>query len=87
MLVGGENLVIGRIVHFVMKDGKHRPAIVVQVWEDSVDGQCNLDVFTDGTNDGMDHDLVVWRTSVPFHNPAVNGPKPFSWHWPEKVQR
>lgn len=54
----------GRIVHYVMPDGAHRPAIVVQVWRhrgpDDENGEVwlvpengvlNLQVFTDGSND------------------------------------
>jgi hypothetical protein len=58
-----DGLIEGRIVHFVMPNGQHRPAIVVQVWRvpDSPgpepilkapeNGCCNLRVFTDGPND------------------------------------
>ena len=60
-----EGLVEGRIVHYVMHDGEHRPAIVVKVWrvqdyEDGevvglphppVNGCCNFVVFVDGYND------------------------------------
>lgn len=53
----------GRIVHYVMPNGKHRPAIVVQVWrvpdspgpepilKNPANGCCNLQVFSDGSND------------------------------------
>jgi hypothetical protein len=44
-----EGLTEGRIVHFVMPDGKHAPAMIVKVWnQDS--GMSNLQVFTDGSN-------------------------------------
>lgn len=55
-----EGLTEGRMVHFVMPDGTHRPAVVVQVWrvtkEDGsnvppTNGCSNLQVFTDGPND------------------------------------
>jgi hypothetical protein len=50
----------GRMVHYVMPDGKHRPAVVVKVWrvtgeggiqDPPVSGCSNLQVFTDGPND------------------------------------
>lgn len=58
-----EGLTEGRIVHFVMPNGKHRPAIVVQVWrvpysdgpepitKAPESGCSNLQVFSDSTND------------------------------------
>jgi hypothetical protein len=47
-----DGLTEGRIVHYVMPDGEHRPAIVVKVWDhDGPTGTANLQVFTDGTND------------------------------------
>jgi hypothetical protein len=60
-----DGLTEGRIVHYVMPNGEHRPAIVVRVWrvQDYKNGQvvglphppengcCQLHVFTDGTND------------------------------------
>ncbi len=58
-----KHLTEGRIVHFVMPNHEHRPAIVVKVWRvpDSEgpepimkapdNGLCNLTVFVDGLND------------------------------------
>lgn len=47
-----EGLIEGRIVHFVMPNGQHRPAIVTQVWDrGGTTGTANLLVFTDGSND------------------------------------
>lgn len=55
-----EGLTEGRMVHYVMPDGKHRPATVVQVWRVTQEGNIrippengcsNLQVFTDGPND------------------------------------
>lgn len=69
----------GRIVHFVMPDGACRPAVVVRVWEE---GRCNLQVFTDGSNDGAGHESgIKWATSVSYSEEA----KPSTWHWPERV--
>ena len=92
-----DGLAIGRIVHYVMPDGKHRPAIVVNIWGES--GMSNLQVITDGSNDlpytpeekekfsnfGMDADAVrhghIWKTSISFSEE----PQPNTWHWPEKA--
>ena len=53
----------GDLVHFVMPDGEHRPAIVVKVWRVRTvtdngetlkapdNGVCQVQVFTDGYND------------------------------------
>jgi hypothetical protein len=78
----------GRIVHFVLGDGpsagQHRPAIVVRVWnpkatELSSRGTIQLQVFTDGSNDGLQN--VEWRTSVGYSE----DPQPYTWHWPERA--
>ena len=73
-LVGGENFVIGRIVHYVYREGfEHSPAIIVKA--DAL-GKANLDVFRD------DPDCPVeWRESVPYSNKGETG----TWHWPERV--
>lgn len=90
-----KGLGIGRVVHFVMSNGCHRPAIVVEVW-DKDKGIVNLQVFTDGTNDFIGLDIehysesyckaietgLIWRTSV-LYNPEYS---PGSWHWPEFVE-
>lgn len=78
-----QGLTEGRIVHFVMPDGAHRPAIVVNVWQ--VSGQCegyvNLQVFTDGANDGQAFASgLLWQTSV-CHDTDTK--KPGTWHWIE----
>ncbi len=88
-----EGLTEGRIVHFVMPNGDHRPAIVVKVWSKE-NGNSNLQVFTDGNNDA--HAVVStnfaatsqvkaglwWRTSVPFDE---QDKVPGTWHWIEKA--
>lgn len=83
-----EGLTEGRIVHYVLPDGRHagehRPAIVVKVWPGA--GSIQLQVFTDGgdtpplSNDGLPQ--VMWKTSV-VHNEAEK--RPGTWHWPERV--
>ena len=78
---------VGRIVHFVTKEGKHRPAIVVEVWSKE-SGCSNLQVFTDGYNDSKSETRnefdqvqnVAWKTSINFSEE----PKPYTWHWPER---
>lgn len=85
---------VGRVVHYVMLDGKVRPGLVVQVW---TDGLVNMQVFTDGCNDDTNLYLhersgrdggkgarnVVWRTSVRYDEAAT--PEPGTWHWPPRV--
>lgn len=86
-----DGLTEGRIVHFVMPNGEHRPAIVVKVWNQ--DGTANLTVFPDWTNDT--HNLpnqfypveeirrgLFWATSVRFDEAEK---KPGTWHWIEKA--
>lgn len=57
---------VGRIVEFILKDRygqlQVRPAIIVRVWSD----ECvQLQVFTDGTNDGPEYASgIYWATSV-----------------------
>ncbi len=76
-----DEVTVGRIVHYVMPDMQHRPAIVVRVWGPTC---VNLQVITDGSNDGQQFAHGhVWRTSV-LHDEdtkAVN-----TWHWPERTQ-
>ena len=85
----------GRIVHYVLANGKHRPAIVVEDWQDGE--TVNLQVFLDGSNDAtaeihdgsagvvFEHERTVgiaWRTSVAY----ADAKKKLvgSWHWPER---
>ena len=88
-----EGLTEGRIVHFVMPDGAHRPAIVVRVWRlyDGAEGDesktvlpsngcCNLTVFTDWLNDGKSGPLQ-WETSVIYSEKQENR----TWHWIERA--
>lgn len=80
-----DGLTEGRIVHFVTAAGEHRPAIVVRVWRDLQErypGYSNLQVFTDGSNDGdWGRPNVVWETSVAYSEE----PKPRTWHWIERA--
>ena len=67
----------GRIVHFVMPNGVHRPAIVVHVWDRPV-GTVNLTVFTDPNIDGenLRHSVQVEHSAR-----AEAG----TWHWMERA--
>ena len=82
-----EGLIEGRIVHYVTPPGRIRPAIVVQVWRDAegappTNGVCNLQVFTDGSNDGpWGASGVVWATSAVFDADGAPG----TWHWPPRA--
>ncbi|MBW4478607.1 MAG: hypothetical protein KME54_17545 [Tolypothrix brevis GSE-NOS-MK-07-07A] len=80
----------GRIVHYVLPDGRNagevRPAIVVRVWRDVAPeliakGYCNLQVFTDSTNDYEDGTRVLWATSKIYSDTN----EPGTWHWSPKV--
>ncbi len=82
---------IGRIVHFVLPDssryaGEHRPAIIVKVWDTNPkpDSMVQLQVFTDGLNDGeLYKNGLYWATSVHYADPSEK--EPATWHWPERV--
>jgi hypothetical protein len=73
---------IGRIVHFVLPSGEHRPAIIVRIWDfvPTASSSVQLQVFTDGSNDGLNY--VEWRTSV--HQDAETK-APGTWHEPERA--
>lgn len=83
-----EGLTEGRMVHYVLANGEHRPAVVVRVWHatGACAGYVNLQVFTDGSNDNdadaaINGASVVWCTSVCYA--AI--PEPHTWHWIEKA--
>lgn len=87
-----DGLTEGRIVHYVLSNGEHRPAIVVKVWGSAAcDGYINLQVFTDGANDidAMLSDAdetnirsgICWITSVCYDENKAN----HTWHWIEKA--
>ncbi|MGE5631693.1 MAG: hypothetical protein ACM3TR_11425 [Caulobacteraceae bacterium] len=78
-----DKLAVSKIVHFVMSNGEHRPAICVRAWNDTCG---NFQVFIDGTNDAatdatredMDRG-VMWATSVCYSEDHT----PRTWHWAE----
>ena len=90
-----DGLTEGRMVHYVMANGEHRPAIVVRNWEKQLscpcEGYVNLQVFTDGSNDldAMSNDAesedvkrgICWITSVCYNENGI----PHTWHWIEKA--
>lgn len=65
---------IGRIVHYVVENGSHRPAVIV-----AVHGHLTVDlhVFVDPTNDGL----------IPFQRFVLSDEQKNkkTWHWPERV--
>jgi hypothetical protein len=96
-----DGLVEGRIVHFVMPNGEHTPAIVLKVWDhDGNTGTANLMVFTDGSNalpetkeqeelyklyHGMNLDEIRHGHIWQTSKTFSEVPQPGTWHWPEKA--
>jgi hypothetical protein len=81
---GAPSVTVGRIVLYTLTNGPHvgenRPAIVVRVWTDVM---VNLQVFTDGPNDGEGHQGgIVWATSVAYDDSAT--PAAHTWRWPPR---
>jgi hypothetical protein len=93
-----EGVIVGDTVRYVMPNGKHRPAVVVEVWSQLTGvheglpiegGLCNLQVFTDSSNDqdetqssGYNERVasgLLWATSVRYSEDHVPG----TWHWIE----
>lgn len=84
-----EGLTEGRIVHYVMPNGEHRPAMVVRVWnvQGSCEGYVNLVVIVDGLNDikserAGEVTTTQWETSICSDE---SDKKPRTWHWIERV--
>ena len=93
-----EKATVGRIVHYVLANGEHRPAIVVEDWTKGQD--INLQVFLDGNNDAsaerhdgsagaiFEHECIAgiaWRTSVRYADAKKKTPG--TWHWPEIAKK
>jgi len=90
---------IGRIVHYVLPNGKHRPAIIVEVWPEEFPNNpeektgLNLQVFLDGTNDNALYEGI--DPEIPYTQRSHHGTRwatsaaysssltPHTWHWPE----
>lgn len=61
----------------------HRPAIIVRVWTKDAPYTVNLQVFTDGYNDGQQYASgIYWATSATYD---PDGDTPYRWHWPERA--
>jgi hypothetical protein len=82
-----DGLTEGRIVHFVMPDGQHRPAIVVKVWRPGMEditpttvGMVNLTVFVDLYDDAKSGPLQMETSVIHSENREVR-----TWHWIEKA--
>jgi hypothetical protein len=76
-----DKVTIGSDVLFVLEDkygeDQIRPGKVVRVWNDEM---VQLQVFTDGTNDGAQYASgIYWATSVQYSETH----EPRTWHWPE----
>lgn len=78
--------VVGRMVHYVLPAGlakassvgAHRPAVIVRVYGSS--NKVNLQVFTDGKDDGIQlASGLCWRTEVENDPEGAQG----TWHWIE----
>jgi hypothetical protein len=70
---------IGRIVHFVMPSGNHRPAIVVNVTAEG-SSRPTLQIFTDSKNDHP-RENIHQAHDVEYDEHGAFG----TWHWPERV--
>lgn len=76
---------MGDMVHYVLAEGpnmlSHRPAVVVRVWDHDAE-MVQLQVYTDGTNDGPKYcSGIYWATSVHHSEATKYG---HTWHWPEE---
>ena len=73
-------IAIGRIVHFVLESGVHRPAIITENLENraSGDGPVALTVFP-----SLLDQLGSTLTKCVVHYDSTKT-KPGTWHWPER---
>ena len=71
---------LGEMVHYILPKGRSkgqpRPAVVVRVWPDY---KCNLQVFTDDSNDDLP--AIFWATRVEYSDDKVPG----TWRFPSIV--
>lgn len=90
----------GQMVHYVMTNGEHRPAIVVRVWRNLdgthaglplLEGLVNLQVFTDGANDqnpayssGMNERVATGLLWATSVRYSDQH-EAGTWHWPEEA--
>ena len=92
---------VGCIVHYTLKSGHVRPAIVVHCWDGNPNvsyppGVVQLQVFVDGSNDGESRygdDSGIFpeegRAGLAWRtsvHPSESGnPEPGRWHWPPRA--
>lgn len=67
---------MGRIVHFVLKDGTARPAIVIAA---HADGVCELHIFLRPIESLHNAEYVGAAEFSPTGRPGT-------WHWPDRSQ-
>ncbi len=75
---------VARIVHYVLPNGAHRPAIItcVPLISECPD-QVNLQVFLDGGNDDVPANQgTTWVRGARYDETGMVGN---SWHWPERI--
>jgi len=70
-----------RMVHFVIDNGEHRPAVITKVH--TREGVVNLTVFAAETTDFENGTPLFMAFSVLFDNIDK---KPGTWHWSERVE-
>jgi hypothetical protein len=75
-----EGLVEGRIVHYVMSNGSHRPAIVVNVLNKEA-GSVELHVFLSKWDYPYEEAKVMMAYASYSDSAVTLG----SWHWIEKA--
>jgi hypothetical protein len=73
---------------YARNEGVTRPAVIVETWGNEthdatpMSSAVNLQVFVDGTSDGIPGGLL-WKTSALFsETPGVPG----TWGWPPRVE-
>lgn len=76
-----DGLTEGRIVHFVMPDNEHRPAIVNKVWSKE-SGIATMTVFLD-VNDKEWSATTAVKTETSVNYSETHEPR--TWHWIEKA--
>jgi hypothetical protein len=74
-------LTAGRMVHYVLPLGSHRPAIITNVI-DPFAGNVSMCVFRDGEHDGYSAQTPVhWVDNILYNE----DPTPDTWHFIEKA--
>lgn len=76
----------GRVVHFVMPDGRHRAAIITEVVSPGT-GHCGLSVFL-APDDPEQHVATFPQPQMVMPVRAFygeSGEHVGTWHWPERA--